>query len=218
MTPADSPAGPVCPDVWPLKRGDTLANHDWFPFFGHRFLSSEFVTECIMQGRRDIGFTAVILWAESIRQDPAGTLPTSDVQLAGLARFPDVASWCEVRDQVLHGWVPVLVEDEKQGATIERLGHHGMIEEIVMDMHRRKRGRAAGREANRLAQKKHKIGKKMEEMQVPVHVRNDQNIRAVAIFMADTDLFVTADNVRAAMAEVLGYGAGAIPFRASGGG
>ena len=40
-------------------------------------------------------------------------------------------------------------------------------------------------------------------MQVPVHVRNDQNIRAVAIFMADTDLFVTADNVRAAMAEVL---------------
>lgn len=194
------------PDPWPLAVGDTLSNHDWFPFYGHRFLSSGFVARAIMADRReDIG-TALILWAEAMRQDPAGTLPDDDLQLASLARFRSVEEWQEARPGVLHGWFPVLVEDGRNGREVVRLGH-ALIETIVTDMHKRKRGRDVAREAGRAAQRKTRIRKKMAEIQVPDHIIGDDRIlnEIVAFFDRTPDLYITPDNVRAAMVEAIGY-------------
>jgi hypothetical protein len=75
--------------TWPLRRGDTLSNHDRFPFHGHRFLAPKFLATCLMGKRRaDVG-TAVMLWSELMRQDPSGTLPERYVELASLGRFVD---------------------------------------------------------------------------------------------------------------------------------
>lgn len=193
-------------DVWPLRRGDTLSSHDWFPFFGHKFLGSRFLSRSVMTNRRaDVG-TALILWTEAMRQDPAGTLPPDDIDLADLARFRSIEDWQEARESVLRGWVPVLVEDARTGEYETRLGHPGLIEEIVQDMHKRKRGRDAAREAGRLALKKHKIRKKMGEAGLPEHIiKDDRAITLLAEHFEHSELYITADNVRAAMAEVLGY-------------
>lgn len=204
------------PDIWPLRRGDTLSSHDWFPFYTHRFLGSRFLSRCVMLGRREDVGTAVILWTESMRQDPAGTLPPDDIDLADLARFRTIEDWQEAKGNVLHGWVPVLVEDARTGEYETRLGHPGIIEAIVTDMNKRKRGRDAAREAGRLALKKHKIRTKMRDMGVQEHIiKDDRAITALAEHFEHSELYITPDNVRAAMAEVLGYTGEVTPISAA---
>lgn len=194
------------PDVWPLQRGDTLSSHDWFPFHTHRFLGSRFLGRAIMEDRRaDVG-TAVVLWAEAMRQDPAGTLPDCDIELASLARFPTVDAWRAVRDGVLYGWGPVLVEDGRSGETEVRLGHAGFMQEIVEQMHSRKRSRDGAREAARLAVRKSRIRKKMSDLRIAENiVGDDRVVTALAEYFERSDLYVTPDNLRAAMVEVIGY-------------
>ncbi|MBT9383311.1 hypothetical protein KM176_05520 [Pseudooceanicola sp. CBS1P-1] len=205
------------PDMWPLKRGETLSNHDWFPLYGHRFLGSSFVRKAVLQGRRaDIG-TAMILWAEAMREDPAGTLPTDDEELASLARFQSVEDWLEVREGVLHGWEFVFVEDERTGETQRRLGHPGFMQGVVLQMHKRKISRDAGREMRNLAVKKSRIKKKMEELQVREPLLSDSRaLHAMAEFFEQSDLHITHDNVRSAMVEVLGYSGDVMPFPTAG--
>ncbi len=197
----------LAPDMWPLKRGDTLSNHDWFPFHSHRFLSSRFVSMSCMKNRRgDLG-TAVMLWSEAMRQDPAGTLPTCDFELANLARYATVEDWLEVKDGVLYGWVDVLVEDANLADPVKRLGHTGFMQSIVQDMHKRKAGRDAAREAGNLAVKKTRIRKKLLEMQVEPHIiADDRAIHELAEHFHHSGLYITYDNLRTAMVEVLGYG------------
>jgi len=202
------------PDVWPLRRGETLSSHDWFPFYGHRFLSSRFVRKAVMtDARADIG-TAIILWAGAMNEDPAGTLPVDDIELAEMAKFRSIEEWQAVRESVLHGWVPVLVED-RNGETETRLGHPGMIEEIVQDMYKRKRGRDAARTAGRLSLNKHKIRKKMVENGAKDHViKDDRAVTALAEHFAHSELYITPQNVAAAMVEVLGYTGTVTPISA----
>jgi len=169
-----------------------------------------------MTGRRaDLG-TALILWAEAMRQDPAGTLPMDDMELADMARYRSLSEWQDVRDAVLHGWVAVAVEDPRTGELEVRLGHPGLIEEIVQDMHKRKRGRDAARDAGRLALKKHKIRKKMGDVGVQDHIiKDDRAITALAEHFEHSELYITPDNVRAAMVAVLGYTGAVTPISAA---
>lgn len=211
--------GYIHPDMWPLKRGDTLSNHDWFPFYGHRFLSSGFLAKAVMEGRRaDVG-TALVLWSEAMRQDPAGTLPNDDLELASLARFSSVEDWMAVRAGVMHGWVPVLVEDDRSAEQGVRLGHAGFLQQVVEQMHRRKQGRDGAREASRLAVRKSRIRKKLLEMRIPDHVAtSDQVILGLAEYFEQSDLYVTPDNLRAALSELFGYSGDVTPFNARKGG
>lgn len=196
----------IQPDRWPLKRGDTLSNHDWFPFHGHQFLGSRFLSVAVMEGRRADVATAVILWAEAMRQDPGGTLPNCDIELASLARFRSVEEWQQCRTGVLYGWEPVEVEDARDGKVLIRLGHPGFMQQVVEGMIKRKHIRDGAREAARLAVKKTRIRKKMEELQIARHIINDENVvRILAEYFVETDLYITPDNLRAAMAECIGF-------------
>lgn len=191
---------------WPLKRGETLSNHDWFPFFGHRFLASKFLAVAVMEQRRgDIG-TAVMLWSEAMRQDPAGTLPDCDIELATLSRFGSVEEWRAVRAGVMHGWVSVSVEDSLSGETITRLGHPGFLRQVVEEMFKRKRGRDGAREASRMAVRKSRIRRKMSDLRIQEHIISDDRvIHALAEYFEHADLYLTADNLRSAMTSVIGY-------------
>ena len=154
--------------AYPLRFGQTLASNEWIEFHIHKFLTSRFKAYCLRDGevgRARMG-TALILWAECYRQDPAGSLPDDDVELAQLAGYgADVAAWAAVRGAVLHGWMTCLCEDEAEGQ--HRLGHP-LIAEIAARSYRRKSGMVAGREVV------------------------DQIVR----WCRDSDLWITEDNVR----------------------
>lgn len=194
------------PDVWPLERGDTLSNHDWFPFHVHRFLGSGFLSSALMEQRRgDIG-TAVMLWCESMRQDPAGTLPDCDVELASLARYATIEDWQAVKAGVLHGWEPVYVGDARTGEQHIRLGHPSFMLGVVKEMHKRKRSRDGARDAANQAVRKSRIRKKMVELGVQEHIIGDDRVLAeLASYFERADLYITADNVKAAMVSEIGY-------------
>lgn len=98
-----------------------LTSMEWFPFYHHRLLQSEFWTTASDRARA----ISVGLWAESYRQIPAASLPSHDVRLARLAGFGErtVDMWLEIKDEVMSPWVfcsderwyhPVLAEIANQ--------------------------------------------------------------------------------------------------------
>ncbi len=198
--------------AWPLKRGETLSNHDWFPFYGHRFLASSFVLKSTMTGNRAHIGTAMILMAEAMRQDPAGTLPICDVDLASMARFSSVDEWLACKEGVLHGWSEVYVEDAATGDASPRLGHMGFLAQVAGDMFKRKRGRDAARTAGNEAVRRSRIKKKMEVMRLPDHMTNDQVVHALAEHFKHSDLYITDANVRTALFEVIGWNGDVVPL------
>jgi len=159
-----------------------------------------------MNNEREHVATAVVLWAESMRQDPAGTLPDSDIELASLARFHSLEEWKKCKEKVLHGWTNVFVEDEAAGGVIQRLGHLGLLRQIVEEMSRRRRGRDGAREAARLGVRKSRIRKKMQEMHIQKHIiEDDRVIHVLAEYFEKTDLYITHENLRQAMVDQIGY-------------
>ncbi|WP_298491569.1 hypothetical protein [uncultured Maritimibacter sp.] len=194
------------PDTWALERGDTLSNHDWFPLHGHRLLSSAFVAKCVMLDRREDLGTALILWAEAMRQDPAGTLPCEPIQLAALARFHSLEAWEAVADNVLHGFELVHVKDPRTGELVPRMGH-ALLGEIATEMHKRKTGRDAAREQARGQKRKDRIKAKMKEAGIEAGMIENPRVigELLRFFDASPDLYITADHVVMAMRETMGF-------------
>lgn len=201
--------------LWPLKRGETLSNHDWFPFYHHRFLHSTMFRRCVARDQREILGTALILWSVSIAEDPAGTLPMDDEELAELARFRHVDDWRAVKEDVLHGWQKVLVESV-DGDCDYRLGHRFLKDEIVGEMGFRQKARKAGRDGARDRQKAGRVRKKLKGLGLPKHVWASEEIvmQMVRHFNLSGE-YVTDENVRSALSSVIGYDGEIVPFPAA---
>lgn len=109
--------------IYPLELGQRLKG-DWFPLYFDRLLGSRFATTV----DRDAAFVGVVLWAEAMRQDPAGTLPDDDVELAHLAGCGrDLADWRDLRARgALYRWQRYLCEGEVEDRV--RLGHPVLAE------------------------------------------------------------------------------------------
>lgn len=192
-------------DFWayPLKWGETLSNHDWMPLHINRLLSSRFVAYACADDRRGEAFTAMLLWFEAMKQDPAGTLPVDDVELAQMARYgADVASWRLVKDRALYGWRAVHVDGFKARPE-QRLGH-AVVAEVVADMFRRKRGRDQGREAQKVAVQRSRVRAKLRAMKLLRQADSDHVVAAVTAWLGEHGLFITDDNVRAALEAAAG--------------
>ncbi|MBK4216120.1 DUF1376 domain-containing protein [Paracoccus caeni] len=190
--------------AYPLQYGDRLKGYDWMPLYVDRLLSSHFVASAIHAGRRqDIG-TALLLWAASMREDPAGTLPDNDIDLAQAARFgADVEQWREAREGALYGWRPVHIDNAPAGAK-PRLGHP-VIAEIVRDQFTRKRGRERGREVAAWATMKSRIRAKLKEGVGTKRIaENEFAVEQIGEWLRDNNLYVTTENVRVAAGTVLG--------------
>lgn len=189
--------------AYPLRHGDRLPGYEWMPLYTERLLSSRFVSTAIFAGRReDIG-TALLLWSASMKQDPAGTLPDDDIELAQFARFgADVDAWREARAVALYGWRPVHIDDAPEGAA-PRLGHP-MIAEIARDQFTRRRGRERGREVAAFAMMKSRVRTKLREIHHAKVAENEFAVEQIAGWLRDNDLYVTAENVRVAMDDVIG--------------
>jgi hypothetical protein len=192
--------------TYPLKVGETLSSNEWVEFHIHRFLTSRFKAYCLKDGEagRAIIGTALILWAECYRQDPAGTLPDDDVELAQIAGYgADVAGWQAVRKRVLHGWRPTHCEDEAEG--VLRLGHL-VIADIAQRSYHRKAGKAAGREASQLSVAKSRVKKHLAALRGGKSIAADANaVEALARWLETSGLWITEANVTQAATVVLGY-------------
>jgi len=124
--------------VYPLRRGETLHGLTYFSLRHHALLGSGLVS----RWRHEHWGAALMLWAASIgSQDPAGTLPDDDRDLAHLAQYGrDVEAWRVVRPGALWGWRRVMVLDQDGGESGVRLAHPSMtlvVEEMMQAVERR---------------------------------------------------------------------------------
>ncbi|WP_411839232.1 DUF1376 domain-containing protein [Paracoccus sp. ME4] len=190
--------------AYPLRHGDRLPNFDWMPLYGDQLYSSRFVATAIQANRRqDIG-TAVLLWCAAMKQNPAGTLPDDDVELARLAGFgTDLDGWIEARAGLaLYGWRHAHIDDAPLGA-VARLGHP-ILAEIAKGQFRRKRGKERSREVAQIGMQKSRIRTKLREIKHAKMADNGQAVEMIADWLRDNDLYITADNVRVAVEEIMG--------------
>jgi hypothetical protein len=181
--------------LYPLRLGELLESNQWVEFHLHRFLTSKFKAYCLRDGDagRAVGFTALLLWSECYRQDPAGTLPDDDVELASLAGFgADVDGWLAVRTRVLHGWQFCAVETDAE--PLRRLGHP-LIAEIAARSFKRKAGKTAGRTAAALAVTRTRTKAQLEKLGQVRLSTNPEAVNAIAAWLNDSGLWVTEDNV-----------------------
>ena len=183
--------------TYPLRLGDMLSNHEWGPMFHSRLLNSAFVAHALtrgLQGRAAIG-TALLLWSASYAQNPAGTLPDDDVELARLAGFGiDLEGWRGLRNGALYGWHPVAV-DGGEGLGRRWLGHETIAANAV-DMFRRKAGREQSRIEAVMAKARYKVRAKLVLMRLPHLADSAQVVAAVAEWLRTSDLHFTEENVR----------------------
>lgn len=194
------PLGPPL-DVYPLRRGETLMSHEWVEEHVHRLLSSRFLTYAVAEGRRADIATSMILCAEAFRQDPAGTLPDDDVQLADLAKFGrDIDGWKAVRASVLVGWHRVAIEGDEEDAE-PRLAHT-MIASIAVRTYRRKASRDQGRKAQTVAVQHSRIRKKLMTMGFKHIARQKDAVTRIGTFLSDGQLWISEDNLRAALDSI----------------
>lgn len=184
--------------VYPLRRGDSLASHEWVEFHVHRFLDSRFVAHGLAAGARADMFTAVLLWMASCRQVPAGTLPDDDVQLARLAGFgADLDAWRAARPVALQNWRAVSIEDAEPGDG-DRLGHP-FIAEIVQRAMAQKVRRVRAKASADAAVRRTRTARKLEDMGYRPQAKNRALVEALSAWLSDRDLFITAENVLAGM-------------------
>lgn len=87
------------------------------------FLADGWLARAAYDGERAELGTAVILLSEALRQEPTGTLPADNRELALLARVATLNEWLVVRGQVLSGWKSRSYKDIRDGSLVYRLVH-----------------------------------------------------------------------------------------------
>jgi hypothetical protein len=190
--------------AYPLRKGETLSSNEWVEWHIHRFLTSRFRAYCLSRGEagRSVLGTAVVLWTESYRQDPAGTLPDDDVELAQLAGYgADVAGWAAVREQVLHGWRACRCDDAGEGET--RLGH-AVIADIAQRSFHRKAGKKRARDEANTTLMRHKVRERLRKNGMSKLADAPAVVAAITAWLMEAGLYVTENNVREGAEVVTG--------------
>ena len=192
--------------LYPLHMGAKLATNDWVEWHFHSFLDSSFVLNMLYEDRRDIIGVAAILWSASYRQDPAGTLPDDDIELAHLAGFgTDIKRWQEVRDRALWGWSRcALIDDDLAEPVQGRLGHRKLIASIASRSAMRKDGRKASREQGAMNMMRSRLRHKLTQMGRLKIAENPNLVSAIAKFLTDANLYCNDTNIAAALESVAG--------------
>lgn len=179
--------------VYPIPLGQRLRG-DWFALHFRDLLSSRW--RAIVEP--EAGFYGVMLWCQAAAQDPAGTLPTDDRELANLAGFGrDLDGWLRVRDGALYGWEEVVCTDEVD--ELVRLGHPRLTEavlEAVERIEKKRDGLAEGTLRKRLS----RLRRAMRKTGLSDRAANDERLQEQILDWLDgRNLTMRVVNVREAL-------------------
>lgn len=190
-------------EIYPLERGMMLAGLEWWPFYGHRFEQSDLYVRAVASGRLDWIGGALLLWNACMRQDPCGTAENDPLYLAHMVRM-SVASWSEIAPEILRGWRVVQVATP-DGGDVERITHP-VIRDVAKEQFRRTQAFKAGRASQGERKRRSRLIAKMTEMHVPPGiVGSGQTVGQILDYLTRADLYLTDQNIRAALSECVGW-------------
>ena len=193
--------------LYALRLGDVLTAHDWVEMRLHRLLGSRW-RAVMTEDSPEAGVFGFLLWMESFRQDPAGTLPEDDVELAALAGIGGQhARWAGLRgagpgEGALYGWRPCIVEDPGGGPPVRRLAHRTIAEIAERGFERQaaRRGASAeGTERRRLNRVKARLRNTALRR---ASADSDRVAARVLAWLDERRLQITQANVQAAIEAI----------------
>ncbi|WP_118135177.1 hypothetical protein [Oceanicella sp. SM1341] len=183
--------------VYPIEWGTPLRG-DWVPFKFRKLRDSRAVPRVDPAA----GFYGFLLWGAACEQDPVGTLPDDDLDLANLAGLGrDVDGWRRVREGALFGWSHC--QCEIRGEMVVRL-HNPEVTDMILEqldwMDKSRKTSAKGTERSNLT----RLRKKMLEAGAHAGLtqREDFVIAVEAELKTYCDSRRTVPNVRRAMDAV----------------
>lgn len=191
--------GEAAPEVYPLRLGQTATRLDRMQIHVHRLIGSAWLSRSTHEERG----AALSLWAHCCAtQDPAGTLPDDDRELARLAEFGiDVEGWRRCRAGALHGWrrVRVLTATGEPGPL--RLAHPLMTEVAASMVETLQKGALA--KADDLARKRRgRLREQMGKVGAKRMAEHWESVEAVMAWLEARGLNFAAANVREACEAV----------------
>ena len=181
----------------PIAKGQSLDGQYWAPLHYQRLLTSTWRTRAVRPENRDKAVFGFLLWFEALRQDPPGTLPQDDDELAQLAGFGmDVEGWMEVREFALYGWKPCHVSDVSgEILPVMRL-QHDVVASVAVEAMKRKVGAAASRESGQRAVKKSRIKEQLRKLMPGGREPSNDAVEWITDWIVDGDLRATVANVK----------------------
>ena len=185
--------------VYPLRLGQTATRLDRMQIHVHRLIGSAWLSRSTHEERG----AALSLWAHSTgTQDPAGTLPDDDRELARLAEFGvDIEGWRRCRAGALHGWARVRVLREGGEPGPVRLAHPLMTEVACAMIEMLDAG--AQRKADDLARKRRgRLREQMVKVGASKMAERWESVDAVMAWLVARGLSFSAGNVREACEAV----------------
>lgn len=197
--------------VHPIARGQVLDGQHWAPLHYQRLLSSRWRVEAMRAENREAALFGFLLWFEAMRQDPPGTLPDDDRELAMLAGFGmDVDGWMAVREFALYGWTPCAIADA-DGEILPgmRLGH-AFVTQVAVEASRRKSGAAVRRASGQRAVKKSRIRAKLRALMPGRRDPSEDAVEWITDWMVGGDLNATEANVKIGWDRFTGREGGSI--------
>jgi hypothetical protein len=188
--------------LYPLQIGDTLSGHEWCEVRFHRLLGSRW--RMVMSREPDAGFFGFLLWFESLRQNPAGTLPDDDDELAALAGLGlDVDRWRDLKARgALYGWGACLVADPGAEELRPRLMHRTVTEVAVGAFARLRERKAASEEGTR-RKRRARVQALLPGLGLRSALAKSERFAGRVLDALDADRArITADNVRVAVEKI----------------
>lgn len=185
--------------VYPLRLGQTATRLDRLAIGVHRIIGSRWLA---LAAPEEVGH-ALILWCHSTgTQNPAGTLPDDDMELARLAGLGrDVETWRRRRAGALHGWRPVRVLQADGGEGPVRLAHPVMTEAAVAMVATLEKGAQA--KADDLARKRRgRLREQMAKVGAGRMAADFERVDQVHLWLEARGMNFAAANVRAAVEAV----------------
>lgn len=181
----------------PIAKGHVLDGQHWAPLHYQRLLGSRWRVVAMREENRGAALFGFLLWFESLRQDPPGTLPDDDRELAMLAGFGmDVAGWMAVRDFALYGWRPCHVCDAGGDVLPGMRLSHEFVTQVAVEASRRKAGASVRREAGLRAVRKSRIRGKLRAMMPGGREAPDAAVEWIADWLSEGDLNATEANIK----------------------
>lgn len=198
---------PALPDieveVYPLHAGQVLDGHHWAPLHYQRLLNSRWHYEAVQPENRASAVFGIILWFQALQQDPAGTLPDDEGELAMLAGLGLASEdWAGVRRFALRKWSPVIIAD-RDGEVVGRRLAHPFVTGVALEAMGRKASASAARAAGRERTVRSRIRRKLAEMPGLRVNPGEQVIEALCAHFMRHELRVTDANLRTAWHQIV---------------
>ena len=197
--------------IHPIAKGQVLDGQHWAPMHYQRLLSSGWRTRAVRPENRDKAVFGFLLWFEALRQDPPGTLPQDDAELAMLAGFGmDIDGWMTVREFALYGWTPCHIADASGDVLPGMRLHHAFVAGVAGEALKRKAGASVRRASGQRAVKKSRVRNKLRALMAGGREPPEAAVEWITDWVVEGDLNATEANVRIGWDQFIGREGGCV--------